>query len=297
MSAKTKLKHSLIQILKRDNTGSHGSRHDRRGMLLHFAKDLVFLGFKVTNVNELRTKHIYAVVSSWQKSQLKISTIKNRISAIRHLSLLLNKPQLVPSNADLNTGSRKYINNRNRALFNPNFNNITNDHVRISLELQRVFGLRREESIKIKPHLADKGNQLELMPTWCKGGRGRFVPIQTAEQRYWLERAKEVAGNFGNSLIPEDKNYIQQRYVYDKQVLRAGLRNLHGLRHAYAQQLYKELAGWDAPINGGPKWTELTLEQKKIDHRARLILTEQLGHSRKQITNSYLNIAISQEAT
>ena len=32
----------------------------------------------------------------------------------------------------------------------------------ISLELQRVFGLRREESLKIKPHIADKGDKLEF---------------------------------------------------------------------------------------------------------------------------------------
>jgi hypothetical protein len=102
---------------------------------------------------------------------------------------------------------------------------------------------RREESLKIKPHMADKNHCLELLPTWCKGGRSRIIPIRTDEQRYWLEEAKQIAGKFGNSLIPEKKMYIQQRNIYDKQVLRAGLRNLHGLRHAYVQQRYKELTG------------------------------------------------------
>jgi len=148
--------------------------------------------------------------------------------------------------------------------------------------------LRREESLKIKPHLADKGNRLELLPTWCKGGRSRIIPIRTEEQRYWLDQAKLIAGNFGNSLIPQNKKYIQQRRIYDRQVAKGGLKNLHGLRHAYAQQRYKELTGWEAPINGGPKSRNLTQEQKQIDYQARMILTEELGHSREQITVNYL---------
>ena len=89
-------------------------------------------------------------------------------------------------------------------------------------------------------------------------------------------------------LLFPGKKYVHHRYIYDKQVNRAGLRNLHGLRHAYAQQRYKELTGWEAPINNGPKQKELSAEQKQIDYRARLILTEELGHSRTQITVNYL---------
>ena len=50
----------------------------------------------------------------------------------------------------------------------------------------------------------------------------------------------------------------------------------------------KELTGWEAPINGGPDSKQLTPEQKEIDYRARMILTEELGHGREQITVAYL---------
>lgn len=288
MSAKSKLKYSLLQVLKKDHLGSFASKHDRKGILSHFTEDLVKLGYKIHHIQELKLKHINAMVTHWQQQDLSNATIKNRLSVLRHLTHLINKPNLIPSNnKELNVGIRKYVSTQNKALYHPDFSNISNSHVRLSLELQRVFGLRREESLKIKPHLADKGDHLELLPSWCKGGRGRFVPIRTEEQRYWLEKAKELAKNFSNSLIPEDKNYIQQRYIYDKQTARAGLRNLHGLRHAYAQQRYKELAGWESPISGGPKSSELTPQQKEIDFRARMLLTEELGHSRIQIINNY----------
>jgi hypothetical protein len=75
--------------------------------------------------------------------------------------------------------------------------------------------------------------------------------------------------------------------------MRAGLKNLHGLCHAYAQRRYKELTGWVAPINGGQKSRELTAAQKQIDYHTRMILTEELGHSREQITVNYLGRQIS----
>lgn len=228
-----------------------------------------------------------AVVKLWQENNLSNATIKNRLSALRHLAKLIKKPYLIPSNSDLNVGKRKYVSTENHALINPDFTYITNKNIKISLELQRILGLRREESLKIKPHLAHRDNQLHLQSSWCKGGRGRMIPNKTDEQRYWLEEAKKVVGQAGNSLIPQGKTYILQRHLYDKQVQHAGLKNLHGLRHAYAQKPYKELTGWDAPICGGLKSSEYTPEQKEKDHLARMILAEELGHSREQITVNY----------
>jgi hypothetical protein len=128
---------------------------------------------------------------------------------------------------------------------------------------------------------------LVLQPSWCKGGRGREIPIRTEEQRQWLDQAKAFLGDAELSLIPKGKNYIQHHYTYEKQAARAGLGRLHGLRHAYAQRRYKELAGWEAPINGGLSYKELTPARREIDKQARLVLTEELGHSRIQITVNY----------
>jgi len=288
MSIQHDLKHSINRLFNQGREHSYATQAGRRHILRQFATDLVSAGYGLRDIHGLKQKHILAVVKSWQDKGLSNSTIKNRTAVLRNLCEKINKKNIVPSNDQMNIGKRSYSPKSNRAIFNPDFSKISNRHVKISLELQRVFGLRREESLKIKPHMADKGDKLELLPTWCKGGRGRTIPIRTDEQRYWLEQAKQLAGKFGSSLIPENKNYIQQRSVYDKQVTRAGLKNLHGLRHAYAQQRYKELTGWDAPINGGLKSFQLTKEQKQIDYQARMVLTEELAHSREQITVNYL---------
>lgn len=289
MSIKSDLKHSLLTILNRHKTGSENTRDDRRKILLLFIEALSSktLNFGIRKLENLKEKHIRGVAQSWQKEGLSNGTLKNRLSCIRHLAKLLNKPNIVPSNDNLGIEKRKYIATENKAIFNPDFSVIKNPHVRVSLELQRVFGLRREEALKIKPFLADKENYLQLQSTWCKGGRPRIVPIRTDEQRFWLEEAKRVVIDPANSLIPPRTSYKRHRDVYDKQTQRAGLKNLHGLRHAYAQQCYEELTGWKAPIAGGPTAKKLNRTQKQQDRLARMIISTDLGHGRISVVKNY----------
>jgi hypothetical protein len=55
---------------------------------------------------------------------------------------------------------------------------------------------------------------------------------------------------------------VQQLRIYEGNTLRAGLSNMHGLRHTYAQNRYEELTDWKAPAAGGPKAKTLTPEQQ-----------------------------------
>jgi len=82
--------------------------------------------------------------------------------------------------------------------------------------------------------------------------------------------------------------YVQQMRRYEKHTQKVGLCKMHGLRHAYAQTRYQELTGWPAPTNGGPTSKQLTSEQKQTDLKARLIISKEMGHTREQITASYL---------
>lgn len=174
-----------------------------------------------------------ALTQHWQSQALDNGTIKNRLAALRHVASLLNKPEMVPSNTVLKIGPRRAKPIRNRAIVNPDLSSITNPSIRISLELQRHFGLRREESLKIKPIMADRGDHLSLLGSWCKGNRPRDIPIRTEEQRYWLEEAKRYVGRYDRSLIPAEQSYIRHRYIYDKALQKVEIRS-HGLRHAYA---------------------------------------------------------------
>jgi len=163
---------------------------------------------------------------------------------------------------------------------------VKDGHVRMSLELQRAFGLRREEAIKFIPAYADRGDKLVLKDTWTKGGRAREIPIRTEAQREVLRRAHQLAGR--GSLIPSDRRYVQQLRIYERHTAAAGLSKLHGLRHEYAQQRYWELTGWPAPAAGGPRAAQLDPAQRALDRQARQQISRELGHERTNITAIYL---------
>src|SRR5262249_25033738 len=142
--------------------------------------------------------------------------------------------------------------------------------------------------LKIKPWQADQGHELVLQGSWTKGGRPRRIPILTEDQRQALDEAKAFVRRQEASLIPPDKTYREQLHVYIYQVAKVGLIKLHGLRHAYAQRRFAALAGFPCPACGGPDRCALTPAQQEADSDARMLLAEEMGHSREQITTAYI---------
>ena len=88
-------------------------------------------------------------------------------------------------------------------------------------------------------------------------------------------------------MIPSGRSYVEQVKLYERQTAAAGLHRLHGLRHAYAQERYRELTGWPSPAAGGNSSAKLTREEKGIDRVARMTISMELGHGREQITGVY----------
>ena len=187
----------------------------------------------------------------------------------------------------LGVAERRYVTNISKAQeLGTGLEQITNVHVRMSLQLQAAFGLRREEAIKFQPSYADRGDHIALKGSWTKGGRERTVPITTTERRDALHAEHRLAGT--GSLTPANKTYIQQRHVYDGQCKAAGLSHMHGLRHQYAQSRYETLTGRPPPAAGGPLATELSPTQHIEDRHARQTISRELGHERVRITAIYL---------
>ena len=102
---------------------------------------------------------------------------------------------------------------------------------------------------------------------------------RTAAQRALLDQAKALAKR--GALIPAHKSYVVQLHRYEHWTRQAGLSHLHGLRHAYAQDRFLELAGFPCPAMGGPSRAHLMPEQREADYDARVIISSELGHSRR----------------
>jgi len=288
---------SINESIKQLKGYSFASRADMRHMLNRCVKDLHTLGFKLGHLKGLKPKHIYVLVDHWKQQGKNPATIKNYMAKLRKVAVLIDKPNLVKSGNDTyNIPRRSSAPTYNKAIDinKVDFSKCTDPMIRFSLEAQALFGLRREESMKIVLSDAWRGDILKIKPSWTKGGIGRTIEITTQEQHQWLIKASNEV-QAGLSLIPKERSYKQHLSHYQQQTQQMGLKNCHGLRHAYAQRRYHELTkqfdpnnkGLLCPILGGMPSKNLTGIEKAIDYRAREILSRDLGHSRISIVKIY----------
>ncbi|GEM_PF-2698049 len=69
----------------------------------------------------------------------------------------------------------------------------------------------------------------------------------------------------------------------------AGIRQAHGLRYYYAQQRYIVLSnGLMPPMLCDGEKPILTQTEQELDLKARLIVSQELGHDRISVTCNYL---------
>jgi len=265
-------------------------------LLTQIADQLYALGYRGMGVSSLKPKHVEALIAHWRAEGRCAGTLKNRLAALRWWAEKVGRENAVArSNEHYGIPDRVFAGTGSKAktVDGQDLERVRDPYVRISLELQQVFGLRREEAIKFCPRYADRGDRLVLKASWTKGGKARVIPVRTEAQREVLGRAHRLAGR--GSLIPGERSYREQLRAYERHTANAGLSKLHGLRHAYAQRRYEELTGWPAPAAGGPSRSVLTAEQHAVDRTARLTISQELGHEREEIAALYLDHRSGQE--
>ena len=296
--SKTKLRSaqfSINELIKPIQGYSYASKADMKHMLNRCVKDLHELGFKLAHIKGLKPKHVHVLVAHWKTQGKNTATIKNYMSKLRKASKALEKPNLVkPKNDAYQIEKRSYAPKHNKAIHHIDFSKCTDPHIRLSIEGQALFGLRREESMKFVLSEAWNGRNLKIRPSWTKGGIGRTLNISNEKQQQWLIDVSKLIKP-GESLIPVDRTYKQHLSHYQVQTKKMDVSKLHGLRHAYAQRRYRELTraldpkkqGLICPLAGGASDKDLKDLEKYLDRRARMILTRELGHSRSAIVQIY----------
>ena len=283
------LNYQLKNLCRRNRDGSYSTQANRARMLDLMANQLHTLGYRRMLARSLKPKHVAALVKLWREQAVSVGTIKNRIATLRWWAEKVNKQNVIArDNAAYGVESRSLIADVSKAqeLDESKLDKISDPYVRMSVRLQAAFGLRREEAIKFQPAYAMRGDHIALKSSWTKGGRARTIPITNEAQRELLEEARSLAK--GGSLIPSELMYIKQLRRYERQTLQAGLRKLHGLRHAYAQRRYEALTGQPCPACGGKSRRELSEAELQADQSARLQISGELGHARESITRTYL---------
>lgn len=304
------------QHTAREKTVSHKTRHERARFLRQFFGDLQGkAGFHTPpDPRNLGQKHVHAMVLIWQHERLAPATIQTYLSFLRGLASWINKPGFVRSPAHYGLRPDEYQRHEYAqhdkswsahgldveaklaevTAFDP--------RVAASMRLMHTLALRRKESVMFRPfeHVVPfsqmgltEENRTADEYVWVKGkgGRVRWVPLETPEQHAAVALARSLAtsrdAHMGDPTRSLERNLRRLDYALEKFGItrrQAGVTG-HGLRHANLNDLYESLSGSPSPVRGGgPVPVE-------VDHAARLAVAERAGHSRMRASGAYIGAA------
>lgn len=281
------LAYDLKNLTLGTGEGSFNTRNQRHRGLQLVARELRGLGYKLDGARSLKPKHVASLVASWKANGLSAGTLKNRMAWVRWWGEKVRKVSVLPrDNTELGIERRTTWKGQKARTTGPETLAGLPERAALAVRLQMAFGLRLEESLKLRPAVADKGDALTLQASWCKGGRARVVPVRHPKQRALLDELRAVVGS--GSLVPDGRTYISARKELERTTWAAGIRNMHGHRHWYAQWRYKALTGRKAPAAGGKTYEQMNREERAADYRARMAVSQELGHNRVDITDAYL---------
>jgi integrase len=170
--------------------------------------------------------------------------------------------------------------------------------------LADAYALRPKEAFMLRPHLAERDGYLMVsteedtdryvacaqleVKRGTKGGRVRWVPIDTPKKRAALERAKRLVGHTGAHMGVPGRSLAWTRRHFYTVCEKVGLTRKqlgvtpYGARHQYACDRYQECASEPPPVRGGKPI------DRELDKVARSQVARELGHSRESVTRAYL---------
>ena len=134
-----------------------------------------------------------------------------------------------------------------------------------------------------------KDEVLSIQGSWAKNGRPRSFKM--ADGGIALKEAASLVRGF------EIKGKIEQfRSKLDRQFDKKHLKKItgdaalrpHGLRHNYAQSRYLSITSFTAPSAGSLNYKDMNKEQKSIYHNACGVIALEMGHSRDEISRTYI---------
>jgi site-specific recombinase XerC len=294
----------------KDKDVSHKTRQDRQQFYFAFFHELRSnddVKMKVRPRN-LAHRQVAFMVRRWVARGLEPGTIQLYLSYLRTYTEWIGHQGMVLAPADYVTDptrvARSYAAVTDKSWSAHDVNPQTkiaevsafDGYVGCQLLMALTYNMRIKEAIMCIPHAAEIDGQLEVK-RGTKGGRQRFVPIDTPEKRAALEAAKRLVASKSASLGRPERSLKQNlrriRYVMKKFGITKGDLGItaHGLRHEYANDRYQRFAGAPSPVRGGPPI------ERDVDRAARLRLAEELGHSRENVTGAYLGAILKAAAS
>lgn len=286
-----------------DGQCARKTRDERIAFYHQMVAQLWELGYRIRKPESLAGKHVTALMNHWHSEGAAATTLHLRLSMIRVMCRFMDKHGVVKNIEDYLPAdevrrhtaakeSKAWAAKEVDPLEIIELAKTIDERLAVMLAMQHYFGLRVKESIEIRPANAvvEGGKAIELYEG-TKGGRLRRVPIETPEQVTVIEWARRVAAD-GNSkrLRWSGISWKQARNKFYNLVRRRlGISGTalevtpHGLRHGYAQRLYRAETGLPTPVQGGA----LGKIDRETHRTASLHVSRALGHGRVDVVAGY----------
>ena len=273
------------------------SKFNIRTEATSIARDLIELGYNRNGTaKNLTEQDIRSLVHAYQDKGLSVGTIQNKMTTVRHiLDSADNKISISNVQLGISTG-RDVLNsaNVNKACSLPSAAQLSGMDKVLSgaILLSAQYGLRRDEALYIVHSLTLKHTVSQNNKLIIPRGKGKGTVARTFEMRdngnVLRAVAQAVAGL--KTYTKLEKSRIEHfRNRLENSVRKVEGLNMHGLRHAYAQERYLSLTGGlIAPAAGGLRYENMSGGQKEKYHSACQIISLELGHTRETISRTYL---------
>lgn len=304
------------QHTSRQKTVSHKTRQDRADFLRRFYAALHDrAGFKtLPDPRNLGQKHIRAMVQVWRDDKLKPATIQTYLSFLRGLALWTGKPGFVRGpdfyGLELHEYQRHEVAERDKSWSAQGLDidallqrvSAYDAYVGASLRVIHAFGLRKKESVMLRPNALvvpfeatglppeeRQADQYLWVRQGAKNGRPRYLPLDTPQRQQAIAHAQRVAGTDVEAHLGRPDRSLKQnmqRFAYVLRKFGFTKRKLgvtaHGLRHEALIGEYVVRTGQQPPVRGGA--SDASSEVKA----ACLAVSKIAGHSRPRASRAYL---------
>lgn len=221
-----KLNKEVSQTMKHVHIGAPSTKKDTIKVLSVFIDTLKNSGALLRSVNHIGPFHLRSAVEEWKSQEIKNSTIKNRISAIRRFCKYQGIERDIPTASYLNI----YVKRKKIKLLKVDINEIINklSHP-ISIEIakrQAFFGLTKKEAIQIKLKDSIVNNTILVPRSISNNNFDRVIPVLTDSQ-------KDIRSDSIIDNLVIEKKYMIIKRIYETDRLLSNIDKNLNLRYCY----------------------------------------------------------------
>ena len=267
------------------------------------AQDFKDMGYKTNTKFQSPTmiskQDFLNLAKHWKEKGYAVGTQQNKAAALRHILAACGnmKANLDNKALGIESSGRDILNvkNENRGckpLSESSINSIKDNSVKAAIKLIIQYGLRRDEALHAvwaisKGREISKDGILSLQGSWAKNGRPRSFKM--IDNGIALKDAAGLVRNFEiKGRVEQFRSKLERQFTKLKATENNKALHPHALRHNYAQNRYLSITGLTAPAGGGLNFKDMNKEQKGSYHSACEIIANEMGHSRDEISRTYI---------